>query len=128
MVPRAILISALTASCVWVSTAQACLKYDPAVVTLKGLISIVQAYGPPGFGDDPEHDSKEVYNQLTLQDPVCIDHGRDELEPTVTKAVNFQLSFAFSGMKSFSRDLVGKPVVVTGKLFHAVTGHHHTEM
>jgi hypothetical protein len=41
--------------------ANKCAKYEPAVVTLKGVVNIVQAYGPPNFGEDPAHDAKEPF-------------------------------------------------------------------
>ena len=112
------------------TAANKCEKYEPAVVTLKGVVNIVQAYGPPNFGEDPAHDAKEPFNKLTVERPICVDQGKDDLEPGVSEAAEFQLVLGIgqSSPQSFPSRFLGKPVTISGKLFHSITGHHHTEV
>src|SRR5215510_4752610 len=37
-------------------------------------------YGPPGYGEDPDHDAKELFWYLELDVPVCV-NGRKENSP-----------------------------------------------
>ena len=51
--------------------AASCLDYEPTAVTIQGSVSLVRAYGPPGFGEDLKHDFREDYLALSLDPPVC---------------------------------------------------------
>ncbi len=112
------------------ATDNKCAKYGPAVITLNGVVSVVQAYGPPNYGEDPAHDAKEPFNKLTVKTPICVAQGKDEFEPGVSEAAEFQLVFGISpsSPQSFPSQLLGKPVTIRGKLFHSETGHHRTEV
>jgi len=112
------------------AAADKCAKYGPAVVTLNGVVNVVQAYGPPNYGEDPAHDAKEPFHKLTVRTPICVAQGKDEFEPGVSEAAEFQLALGVSlaSPQSFPSQLLGKPVTIRGKLFHSETGHHHTEV
>jgi hypothetical protein len=112
------------------STTEKCLKYEPTVVTINGVVSLAQAYGSPNFGEDPAHDTKEPFDKLTVERPICVDQGTDDLEPAVRTVGEFQLVFGLgpASPQSFPPDLIGRPVRITGKLFHSITGHHHTDV
>ena len=49
-----------------------CLSYEPAKVQLSGKVSKKEAFGPPGYGDDPAHDKHESYFVLALTTPICV--------------------------------------------------------
>jgi len=107
--------------------AKSCLSYEPSVVNLHGTIKVAKAFGAPGYGEDPKHDAKEHYLQLVLDEPICV-VGALENDPDAESehdVRNIQLVFP---AKSFNRALLGKPVTPTGKLFHQITGHHHTRV
>jgi hypothetical protein len=105
-----------------------CLNYEPAIVTIQGSASLKPAYGPPGFGEDPKHDTREDYLALTLDTPACMTasskaHTDDVAEPDIkTIQLVFHNGEAFQQAKQW----IGKQISVTGSLYHGFTGHHHT--
>jgi len=101
--------------------AQGCLPYEPATVTLTGKLSTGRGYGPPGFGEDPRHDAKETFAQVTLDKAACVNGGTDTNED-VAAIRTFQL-VPGDGAR-YDRKLLGKRVAVTGKLYHRVSGGH----
>lgn len=94
------------------------LHYDPEVVTLRGKVTTIVKYGPPGYGETPEIDDVEIPILLVLPLPVRV-------VDTITNLTHIQLVFAKSEFSNF-RNYIGKEVIVKGKLFEAVTGHHFT--
>lgn len=101
--------------------AQGCLPYEPAQVTLTGKLSTGRGYGPPGFGEDPQHDRKESFAQVTLDKAACVSGGTDTNED-VAAIRTFQL-VPGDGAR-YARKLLGRRVAVTGKLYHRVSGGH----
>lgn len=99
-----------------------CLPYEPESVVLTGTAQRAFAYGPPGFGETPSKDAKEIFYSLQLAKPICVLAGDDQDEPG-EPAVR-QLQIAFINMP-LDRSLLGQHVRVTGTLSHATTGHHH---
>src|SRR5690606_37868318 len=53
------------------------LDYWPAVVELKGELSVETFFGPPNFGEDPETDTKERHWILTLDKPINVRGRKD---------------------------------------------------
>ena len=111
-----------------VASAGECLEYEPALVTLKGVVSLKPAYGPPGYGEDPKHDAREDYLALTLDAPVCMRanselHTEDVAE-TEIKAI--QLVFRNGEAFRQAKRWIGMRISVAGSLYHGYTGHHHT--
>jgi hypothetical protein len=86
------------------------------------------AYGPPGFGEDPEQDAREDYLAITLDSPVCLKasselHTDDIAETDIgTVQLVFRNGNAFQQAKQW----IGKKISATGGLYHGFTGHHHT--
>jgi hypothetical protein len=104
------------------------LNYDPAIVTITGVLVSRTYYGPPNYGENPKTDSKERQYVLILDSPVdVVGDQNDELNKTergikrVTLVVH---DFKAHPVES----LLGGRVEVQGKLFHAHTGHHHTKV
>ena len=95
------------------------LHYDPEVVTLRGKVTTIVKYGPPGYGESPKIDDREVPIILVLPLPVRV-------VDTVTNLTHIQLVFAKSEFSNSYRNYIGKEVIIKGKLFEAFTGHHFT--
>ena len=80
-------------------------------------------YGPPGWGEHPDTDSREHQVLLRLASPICVEalpENYDDAESNVrriTLVANAEVSL---------RPFAGKNVEVVGTLFHAGTMHHHT--
>lgn len=104
-----------------------CVKYEPAVISLTGIVLPKQFYGPPNYGEDPAHDEKGIAAILKLDEPVHVCGTRDnEANPAAAEAVS-QMQMVFH-TAPYGRQWNGKYVVVTGTLFPAITGHHHTSV
>lgn len=102
---------------------QQCLPYGPAAITLSGRVIHRQAYGEPGYGEDPAHDAIERYEALKLDQPVCVvQKGKDEVDVDEKDVSLVQLVF----LKPTYSAAANVHVWVTGTLFHGITGHHHT--
>jgi hypothetical protein len=112
-------------------TPQSCLSYEPATVTLKGEINRKTFAGPPNYESIDDGDKPETYWILHLTNPICVDgngSGRDDPDNQPEHNVfDIQLNL---DEKQYDRynDLLGKQVSVSGKLSHAFTGHHHTDV
>jgi hypothetical protein len=96
-----------------------CMKYGPTVV-VTGRIVARTNYGPPNYGEDPAHDSKEKQLYVKLAAPICVD-ARDD-EQAVAGVRLIQLIYCCE----FRRDWIGKRMSVRGTLLPWETGHHHT--
>ncbi len=109
---------------------QGCLSYEPATVTLDGTITAKTFAGPPNYENIENGDEPETSWVLHLASPVCV--NADEKTPEGKEAErdvsDVQLVFANGNQYAGRKDLLGKPVIVSGKLFHAITGHHHTNV
>lgn len=107
------------------SKPQGCLSYEPATVTLKGTISRKTFPGPPNYESVKEGDQPETYWVLHLTQPICVERGAD-LDDVPEEDVS-DLQLVWRG-EQYARNLklLNKRVVISGKLFHSITGHHHT--
>jgi Domain of unknown function (DUF4431) len=88
------------------------------------MVRLRTFYGPPGYGEDPAHDSRETQAQLRLARPVCVNDDSGGV------AERYQLVITLVPLGKgvhFSR-LIGQRIQVRGKLYPAETGHHHTPL
>jgi hypothetical protein len=121
---------AIGATCLVSSAVSAgeCLDYQPALATIGGSVSLMPAYGPPGFGEDPAHDAREDYLAIALDSPVCMKASSksqtEDIAETDIRTV--QLVFRDSDAFRQARQWIGKKISVTGGLYHEFTGHHRT--
>jgi hypothetical protein len=103
--------------------AEICQRYDVDNTELTGRVSIQTFFGPPNYGESPETDSKERQAILHLNRPICTTSTDD------SPAEENQTDVTLVPMGNFSLvPFDGKPVTVRGELFHAITGHHHTDV
>lgn len=102
---------------------QPCLSYEPEVVQLIGTITRKTFPGPPNYKSIRRGDKPETYWVLQLPDTVCTQAtGDNDAEDAVT-----QLQLILTGKQyALYKKFIGRRVNVSGKLSHAITGHHHT--
>jgi hypothetical protein len=115
------LLALLSAHLTIAAAPPACLPTSPDHrVSLSGRIERQDANGPPNYGEDPGQDRKESFLQLVLDTPICVfadqSDGPSERIRTLELAVT----------NGSSPALAGRRAIVTGTLYHAHTGHHHT--
>lgn len=108
-----------------VQASQACLKYEPEIVVLRGKVKRVVFPGRPNYESIKDGDEPERYWVLYLPDPICVqgDEKDDPNSETENGVIEIQLI-----IKNYDkyRHLLGKTVSISGTLMHAITGHHHT--
>jgi hypothetical protein len=115
-------VSLLSATC-----AMAADVYEYAVpVSLSGNLKLKTFYGPPGYGETPKVDTKENQFVLTLDRPIHVVPKRgekdslDDPEDGVT-----EITLVSDTSLKANQD---HHVMASGTLFHAQTGHHHTQV
>lgn len=103
----------------------ACFKYEPAMVTLIGILQIRVYPGAPNFISIEAGDEPETSYSIVLKPPIC----------TITKEETWMLGherisevqLAVSKLQFGQLDAnLGKVVTVKGSLFEAFDEHHHT--
>lgn len=122
---RAIFTICLLAGVATASNAADSLLYGPATVELTGTLVRQTFPGPPNYAS-LKTDKRELYWVLRLERPVDViaDEGA-ELNET-ERGVRYLQLLLDSRQYQEHKGLVGKQVVITGTLFHAISGHHHT--
>ncbi len=123
---KKVLIFILTlSSLASISHASEVLRYEPAVVTLRGTVTLQNFAGPPNYESVARGDRLERDWILHLNSSVRVlaDPG-DELFYTQDDVREVQLLCGGECRKAvhFSE---GKELAVIGTLFSAHTGHHH---
>ena len=109
----------------WVSAESRCLNYNEDGVVMTGKVMIKTFFGPPNYGENPSTDSKETQAILKLDQPVCTNadpKNDEEAEAGLTEITLVPMQ------KINFRSYANKRIRVTGNLFHAFTGHHHTSV
>ena len=103
------------------------LSYEPTVVKLKGKLTIRVYYGPPNYGENPDTDTKEALPVLILSKPVNVRGNPDPKAGFNRKSVEGVREIELV-LTMPHKEFIGKRVLVKGTLFHAFTGHHHTDV
>jgi hypothetical protein len=107
------------------------LKYGDPTTTLRGQIYTDYFFGRPNYGESPERDQLEHSILLALDEPFSIPARESEREGDYEAAAAddiqlVQLAGVFD--IEYLRCIRGHGVEVTGALFAAHTGHHHTKV
>jgi len=104
-----------------------CLSYEPPAVTLTGRITRKTFPGRPNYESIKKGDEPETYWILHLTQPVCLNGGES---PDVPEKYVSDMQLVFMSEQPYVRyrKLFGKRVVISGTLYHAHTGHHHTSV
>ena len=99
------------------------MSYEPANVILRGHVRGSFGYGPPGFGENPNTDSKERFLMLALPSPVCVSGGAPgSTDEDVSGVSELQLVFVYPAVAP--DNLNDADVEVSGQLFHRISGGH----
>jgi hypothetical protein len=106
--------------------------YEPAKSVLSGTVKRVVFPGPPNYEDVKAGDAPQVCWILLLPRKANVraiaGASTDEFNVPETGISDIQLAFTEPDAYQKHRRLLGKPVTVTGTLFHAHTGHHFTRV
>ncbi|MEI6817885.1 MAG: DUF4431 domain-containing protein [Bacteroidota bacterium] len=100
--------------------------YEPSISTLTGTLKEEEFFGPPGYGANPNTDSKEKQYILYLDQPINVKPSKKNAEELETKTKVDKITLVIDKKSSSFKHNIGKEIVVKGKLFPAETGHHHT--
>ena len=104
----------------------ACLNYGGRV-TIRGTLTRQVFPGPPNYESIAHGDTPETYYVLRLNPAACVAaNPPDPDEPAVRNLTNMQLMLTGPEQYSLLRPLLDKQVSLSGTLFAAITGHHHT--
>jgi hypothetical protein len=92
-----------------------CLRYEPATVTLTGVVTVTPF---PGAVHEPI---------LKLAQPLCVDGTPKASYDSKSEKNVAEIQMVFADYP-FGSQWHGKRVTVTGKLFHAFTPAHRTKV
>lgn len=111
----------------WSADAANCLKYEPAVVDVAGLLHRATFPGKPNFESVAEGDEPETGFYLTLKQPLCTqgDGGPDAQAHDAVTEIQLVLTQA---QYARLRPELGQQVQLRGQLFSSFTGHHHADV
>lgn len=103
--------------------------YEPEISVISGVLIIQSYFGTPGYGDNPETDSREYSYILMLEKPIDViskTENPEEGDFDITKSNLKEIQLTSTQNINFS-NYKNKAVRLTGTFFGANTGHHHTE-
>jgi len=111
----------------WAKSESACLDYEPATVTLTGIVISRTFPGPPNYESIRDGDTPENYWLLALPRAICVNQKPGDLTNVAKKKIR-RVQLVFSSETDYEkyRRLLGKRVVATGTLYGSHTGHHKT--
>lgn len=107
-------------------SAARCLRYEPARVTLVGVLSFRTVPGPPNYTSVARGDYPETVAILTLDEPACVSGDPQSRLNWRGHARVTEVQLVLSEARA--RRFLGKRVRATGTLFGARTGHHRTDV
>lgn len=101
-----------------------CLKYEPAVVSLSGVLHRATFPGRPNFESVANGDEPETGFYLTLKQPLCTQVDVAGEQEALQDVREVQLVLTEKQYAQW-RPQLGKQVTLHGGLFAAFSGHHH---
>ena len=102
-----------------------CLKYEPATVTLIGVLQTKVYPGPPNFISIADGDEPETGYYLQLKPPICTVAKPESWMLAHARILEVQLAFSKLQLNQMAAN-VGHVITVKGTLFESFDGHHHT--
>ncbi len=111
------------------SFSQQVIKPEDQEVSIQGTVRLIHGYGPPGYGEDPKHDSHVSYWALEVPVPIntpctpASDFGCDPAKRLKLFFLNTPLARLNDLPAAKWKD---HTVVVVGKLHHADTAGEMT--
>lgn len=101
--------------------------YEPTVSTLNGRLEKELFWGPPGYGEDTLTDEREIVYVLVLPKSIRMKAPAKDLSDGYNAAIAGIDRIQLLTQKPMEKYL-DQSVTVSGTLFGAQTGHHHTEV
>jgi len=111
--------------------ANSVLHYKPKIVTLTGIVKIKTFPGAPGYESVAAGDDIESGPYLILDHPIdVVVSPNDAIDTNAETEKDLKIIQITGGDDDDNWDdkYVGKRVQITGMLFHAISGHHHTQV
>lgn len=103
--------------------------FEPSISVISGTIVSETFYGPPGYGEDPANDTKELCYVLLLDNPINVIPGPDDYDDEINNAaVNNITKIQLVNSDYFQEKYLNKLVKLTGTFFYGHSGHHHTDI
>ncbi len=115
----------------WSQVKQQQFFYEPEVVTLLGKLSLETFPGRPNYEDVRQGDETETCWILNLEGPISVSAKtpQDDFNEVETGVHWLQLVMDYKTIVPKKTGFkVNKNVKVTGTLYHAFSGHHHTRV
>jgi len=111
------------------ATSQNCLSYETDGVKLVGKLLRKTFPGPPNYQSLKKGDQPEVEWILRLAKPICVKADKlNEYNAAERNVSDVQLVLTEEQSGQIRRRRLNRAVAITGQLFHAHTGHHHTRV
>ena len=111
------------------------LTYQPAVVSLVGVLDLQTFPGPPNYESIQNGDQPERHFYLRLDSPVdvaprgehpAVDNPEEERDVRILQlAIGADENSIRARLRKLGK---GARVEITGTLFHRFTGHHHSRV
>jgi hypothetical protein len=106
----------------------ACLSYGTStILPFSGTIAPQTFPGPPNYEGVEKGDASETVWILTLDTPICTLQAEQD-QPAENNVGTMQLLITGTEMYNRYQPQLGRSVIVTGSLEHAITGHNHTSV
>ena len=97
--------------------------------TLQGIVVVRTYAGPPNYRNTNRGDTPERTRVLNLSETLCVSaHPSNSDNPANLRTKAVQLVFVDSNERIADMPLTNFKAAVTGKLFSAQSGHHHTRV
>lgn len=109
--------------------ANSVLYYEPQIVTLSGIIKLKTFPGAPGYESVESGDDLDTCFYLFLDQPIDVVESLKDADPNAESEKNLAVIQVAPGSDdNWDKIKSGNHVCVTGCLFHAINGHHHTRV
>lgn len=103
--------------------------FEPNISTLEGTLVTKTFYGPPGYGENPDTDTKETAYILELNKDISVlAQAKDAINTSQSGIKEIQIVPADEKKHEELQAYVDKTIRVQGTLFSAHTGHHHSDI
>jgi len=105
--------------------------YEPEKVTLTGTVEKQTFPGRPGYESIKNGDEIERGWYLRLSTPLNIEKSNQDSDPNTETERNvkiLQLAWESEAVEKMVVRSIGKTVSLSGHLFHASNGHHHSRV
>ena len=107
--------------------ASSCLDYSPKINVIEGIIKPIVFAGPPNFSSVKNGDKPEKYWVLYSTYPTCLNSNEDVDVDYANEQNVKEIQLIIDNYSKY-KNMTGKSVRVYGRLIHAISGHHHTNI